>query len=93
MRLKGTNSFIVSLEGNDPAQTRKLLDMLLIQLQERTRQEKMTRSSTTTAVIRSGQIEKTQEELARTSMKRSKRRCENPTRSGREAGASSKSGS
>ena len=30
LRLKGTNSFVVSLEGNDPAQTKKLLEMLLL---------------------------------------------------------------
>ena len=40
LRLKGTNSFIVSLEGNDPAQTKKLLEMLLLQFEKETRRGK-----------------------------------------------------
>ena len=39
VRLKGTNSFIVSLEGNDPAQTRKLLEMLLLEFERETKEE------------------------------------------------------
>jgi polysaccharide biosynthesis transport protein len=39
LRLKGTNSFVVSLEGNDPAQTKKLLEMLMLELQKETREE------------------------------------------------------
>ena len=39
LRLKNTNLFIVSLEGNDPARTRKLLEMLLIQLQTNAKKE------------------------------------------------------
>ena len=39
LRLKNTNLFIVSLEGNDPARTKKLLEMLLIQLQTNAKKE------------------------------------------------------
>jgi polysaccharide biosynthesis transport protein len=37
--MKNTNLFIVTLEGSDPARTRKLLDMLLIQLQKTAKEE------------------------------------------------------
>jgi capsular exopolysaccharide synthesis family protein len=36
---KGTNSFIVSLEGPDPARTKRLLEMLLIEFQYQAKQE------------------------------------------------------
>jgi polysaccharide biosynthesis transport protein len=39
LRLKNTNLFIVSLEGSDPARTKKLLEMLLTQLQKTARKE------------------------------------------------------
>ena len=39
LRMKGTNSFVISLEGNDPAQTKKLLEMLLLQFEKETRDE------------------------------------------------------
>ena len=60
MRLKQTNSFSVSLEGNDPARTRKLLEMLLNQLYqakkendeklETTKQYAATRSTSSIAI-------------------------------------------
>ena len=39
VRLKNTSSFSVSLEGNDPARTKKLLEMLLNQLQLEAKKE------------------------------------------------------
>ena len=39
VRLKLTNSFVVSLEGTDAAQTKKLLEMLLLQFETETREE------------------------------------------------------
>jgi polysaccharide biosynthesis transport protein len=39
LRLKNTNLFIVSLEGNDPARTKILLETLLFQLQKTAKQE------------------------------------------------------
>ena len=46
-RLKGTNSFNVALEGSDPARTRKLLDMLLIQFKNDTTDENEVKLGTT----------------------------------------------
>ena len=59
VRLKNTNLFIVSLEGADPAQTRKLLDMLLIQLQTRCERRKR-RQAREHRDICSGQTDKAQ---------------------------------
>jgi succinoglycan biosynthesis transport protein ExoP len=39
LRLKNTNLFVVSLEGNDPARTKRLLEMLLLQLQKNAKLE------------------------------------------------------
>ena len=39
IRLKGTNSFNISFEGTDPAQTLKLLEMLLVQFQNEAKKE------------------------------------------------------
>jgi len=39
IRLKGTNSFTVTLEGSDPARTKKLLEMLLVQFQQEAKTE------------------------------------------------------
>ena len=47
LRLKGTNSFTVSLEGPDPAQTQKLLEMLLVQFQTEARKENDEKLDTT----------------------------------------------
>src|ERR1017187_890527 len=46
-RLKGTNSFTVTLEGSDPARTRKLLDMLLIKLKREATNENEEKLRTT----------------------------------------------
>ena len=47
IRLKGTNSFNISLEGTDPAQTQKLLEMLLVQFQNKARKEDEEKFGTT----------------------------------------------
>ena len=47
IRLKGTNSFNISLEGTDPAQTQKLLEMLLVQFQNEARKENDEKLDTT----------------------------------------------
>jgi polysaccharide biosynthesis transport protein len=47
LRMKGTNSFMVTLEGNDPAQTKKLLELLLLQFEKETRDENDTKLDNT----------------------------------------------
>jgi len=47
IRLKGTNSFNISLEGTDPAQTQKLLELLLVQFQNEARKENDEKLDTT----------------------------------------------
>ncbi len=61
IRLKNTNLFIISLEGADPAQTRKLLDMLLIQLQTDAKLENDVKLDNT-ALYAQGRLKKLKEE-------------------------------
>jgi polysaccharide biosynthesis transport protein len=61
VRLKNTNLFIVSLEGSDPARTRKLLDMLLTQLQTDAKRENDLNLETT-ATYATNRLEKLKKE-------------------------------
>ncbi len=61
VRLKNTNLFIVSLEGADPAQTRKLLDMLLLQLQRDAKEENDVKLDNTASYAQ-GRLTKLKEE-------------------------------
>jgi succinoglycan biosynthesis transport protein ExoP len=53
LQIKKTNSFLVSLEGRDPARTKKLLELLLVAFQGQTRRENDIKLDTTARLAQS----------------------------------------